>query len=99
MLKLGLATTGGWADAGGAHPGALRSSARAGGFGAQDGQAHLGPGCAPATLDTLGLIATVNWYAADFFAHDRHRHRPGCRNVLTLSVVRNIAVFRIVRRR
>jgi len=47
-------------------------------------------------LDTLGLIATVKWYAADFSRMTGIAIDVRMPERLTLSPVRNTAVFRIV---
>jgi len=57
---------------------------------------RISAGLRPATLDTLGLIATVNWYAADFSRMTGIAIEVRMPERLTLSAVRNIAVFRIV---
>lgn len=57
---------------------------------------RISAGLRPATLDTLGLIATVNWYTAEFSRMTGiaiELHMP---SYLRLSPVRDIAVFRIV---
>lgn len=57
---------------------------------------RISAGLRPATLDTLGLIATVNWYTVEFSRMTGiaiELHMP---NYLKLSPVRDIAVFRIV---
>lgn len=57
---------------------------------------RISAGLRPATLDTLGLIATVNWYTAEFSRMtglEIGLHMP---SYLRLSPVRDIAVFRIV---
>jgi len=50
----------------------------------------------PALLDTLGLVATVNWYAADFSRMTGIATEVSMPEHLKLSVVRDTAVFRIV---
>ena len=50
----------------------------------------------PALLDTLGLVATVKWYAADFSRMTGIATEVSLPEHLKLSVVRDTAVFRIV---
>lgn len=50
----------------------------------------------PALLDTLGLVATVKWYAADFSRMTGIATEVSVPEHLKLSVVRDTAVFRIV---
>jgi signal transduction histidine kinase len=57
---------------------------------------RISAGLRPAMLDTLGLIATVKWYAADFSRMTGIAIDVRMPERLTLSVVRNTAVFRIV---
>lgn len=57
---------------------------------------RISAGLRPAMLDTLGLIATVKWYAADFSRMTGIAIDVRMPERLTLSAVRNTAVFRIV---
>lgn len=57
---------------------------------------RISAGLRPAMLDTLGLIATVKWYAADFSRMTGIAIDLRMPERLTLSAVRNTAVFRIV---
>lgn len=57
---------------------------------------RISAGLRPAMLDTLGLIATVKWYAADFSRMTGIAIDVRMPERLTLSTVRNTAVFRIV---
>lgn len=57
---------------------------------------RISAGLRPAMLDTLGLIATVKWYAADFSRMTGIAIDVRMPERLTLSPVRNTAVFRIV---
>lgn len=57
---------------------------------------RISAGLRPAMLDTLGLIATVKWYAADFSRMTGIAIDLLMPERLTLSAVRNTAVFRIV---
>lgn len=50
----------------------------------------------PALLDTLGLVATVNWYAADFSRMTGIATEVSMPEHFKLSAVRDTAVFRIV---
>jgi hypothetical protein len=95
MLKLGLATTVGSL--------ALDSTAQAR-FDQLLGQVdaaiktvkRISAGLRPAMLDTLGLVATVNWHVAEFSRMTGIATEVRMPKHLKLSPVRNTAVFRIV---
>jgi hypothetical protein len=57
---------------------------------------RISAGLRPAMLDTLGLVATVNWYVTDFSRMTGIAAEVHMPKHLRLSPVRDTAVFRIV---